>query len=256
MPKERFIAPGTWTCPPTVTYVRVFVVGGGGGGGAGNFAPFVTRNGGGGGGGRVREEHFVPVSGPVPITVGAGGTAGVATFPQPAPNIQHGGQGGTSAFGPLGPGPIPAIPPTTIAAGGGGGGLGGTNPANFQPNMDAPPIGGSGGASGTPLNGRQGFASFGTGGGYYAGGGATQSTQLSPISYSFATGDGFYGGGGANGGAIYGYGARAGQSVFTPPGAYFATSARANFGGGGAGGTSALNGSAGGSGIVIVEYFQ
>jgi len=73
---QLFTSPGTWTKPASATEVRVTVIGGGGGGnpnnqgGAGGFA-LVTG---------------VPVSGPVSVTVGAGGPTGVS--------------GGTSSFGP------------------------------------------------------------------------------------------------------------------------------------------------------------
>lgn len=96
---QIFTAPGTWTCPTTVTQVRVTVIGGGGGGGG-------TSSPGGGNGGYAKA--IVPVSAPVNITVGGGG--------QPFPVISA----GTSSFGPavsctgggVGSGPIPS--PTTV----------------------------------------------------------------------------------------------------------------------------------------------
>jgi hypothetical protein len=61
----------TWTVPSGVTTVRVLVVGAGGGGGA--------DAGGGGGGGQVVDSSTTAVSGEVTISVGAGGTAGLAS---------------------------------------------------------------------------------------------------------------------------------------------------------------------------------
>jgi hypothetical protein len=75
---ELFTAPGTWTKPASCTQVRVTVVGGGGGGGP-------TPNAIPGGVGGVAIAANVPVSGPVAITVGAGGASNST--------------GGTSSFG-------------------------------------------------------------------------------------------------------------------------------------------------------------
>jgi len=79
---ELFATPGpaTWTNPGSVTSVRVTVIGGGGGGGG--------PDGGFGGAGMA----IVPVTGPVNVTVGAGGAAAVA------PSI-IGSPGSTSSFG-------------------------------------------------------------------------------------------------------------------------------------------------------------
>jgi hypothetical protein len=122
--QQTFTSPGTWTCPPTVKSVELLLVGGGGGGSS--PVPFGI-----GGGGGVRS-RVTPVSAPVPVTVGAGGSAGSA--------------GGTSAFGPLGPGPIPSIPPTTVAVGGGGTCAPASLPGSFQSNFSAPIIGGGNGS--------------------------------------------------------------------------------------------------------------
>lgn len=155
---EVFTSPGTWTCPPVVKSVEVWVVGGGGGGW---LNPLVPAAYGGGGGAVVRK--VLPVSGPVPITVGSGGAgaSGGPTF--------SGGTGGISGFGPLGPGPEPLIPATTVAAGGGGGAGG---PGN------APPIGGGGGSGGSQNYG----GAYGYYGGNQAGGGTRSSGQTgSPL---------------------------------------------------------------------------
>jgi hypothetical protein len=95
---QLFTAPGTWTKPASCTQVRVTVVGGGGGGGS-------VGTGGLGGVGIA----MVPVSAPVTITVGAGGSASPATT---------GASGGTSSFGPA------------ISSTGGGGGTSGPSGAN------------------------------------------------------------------------------------------------------------------------------
>ena len=74
---QLFTAPGTWTKPASATQVKVTVVGGGGGG----IAP---PSGSAGDGGVA--VALTPVSGPVTITVGAGGNA-------------PGNPGSTSSFG-------------------------------------------------------------------------------------------------------------------------------------------------------------
>lgn len=132
---QTFTAPGTWSCPPTTKSVEVFLVGGGGGlsrHARNPLAPPTNPYSAGGGGG-VRTV-VVPVSGPVPVTVGAGGTNGVVPAPLPA----QGTAGGSSSFGP-------------VSVGGGAAGY-----------SDAPPDGGGGGSNspGSPT----------AGGGYFNGG--------------------------------------------------------------------------------------
>ena len=256
--EERFLSPGTWTRPPTVSFVEVLVVGGGGGGqGAlNNPVTGLAYRAGGGGGVRVA---WVPVSAPVPVTVGSGGAGG--TYP----STTSGSNGGNSFFGPAGPGPIPAIPSTTIAAGGGAGG--------GQPQTTvSTPIGGSGGG-GSTFGGALGRANWVTSMPNYgtAGSGAGSSNQ-----------------GGVPGLDLYGFGAGGGGSGsegFNLPRLYADVSAHhgggmgcgdvwnynetaqsglANHGGGGGGGTNYTptqiptaprsNGGNGGSGIVIVRY--
>jgi hypothetical protein len=87
---EIFTAPGTWTKPASCTQVRVMVIGGGGG-----TSQFPVPQGGSqtpGGPGGLAYASNIPVTGPVAITVGAGGVG--STGPQ-----QPGGAGGTSSFG-------------------------------------------------------------------------------------------------------------------------------------------------------------
>lgn len=96
---EIFAGPGTWTKPSSCTQVRVTVIGGGGGGG--NFIPSGGIPGKDGGSAGLAVA-IVPVSAPVAITIGSGGSAG--------------GSGGTSSFGPF---------VSATGGGAGGGGIGG-----------------------------------------------------------------------------------------------------------------------------------
>lgn len=279
MTETVFNAPGTWTKPATVTQVEVIVVGGGGGGGFGGApAPLGPQVAGGGGGGGVRTA-IVPVSAPVPVTVGAGGAGGTPTTSAQV--------GGNSAFGPLGPGPIPAIPPTTIAVGGGGGGASYLAPELSLPAV--PSIGGGGGGIGDatfyPV-----FSNAGTAGGRYGYSSATSSintpARISIIGAGGAgdTNIGYLGG---RGKLRYGFGAPStvSISVYAPPyggypartgpttvGIIAATAGGTNTGNGGGAGVNspptatpaplaptipaAQPGAAGGSGVVIVRHWS
>jgi len=137
---QLFTAPGTWTCPPTTTAVKVTLVAGGGGGGGGSG--FGAGGSGGGGGGAI---GYYPVSTPQTVTVGTAGTAG--------PAGGSAGAGGPSSFGSL------------ISATGGGAGLGGPAPAPTKQ-----------GAGGTG----SGQASFtgGTSGTNYGGGSLVQDSGI------------------------------------------------------------------------------
>lgn len=247
--EQEFTAPGTWTCPATTTWVEVIAVGGGGGGG--DFP-----GGGGGGGGGVRRK-WLPVSGPVPVTVGAGGTAAVYAPGTPVVYTDS-TDGGTSAFGPLSP-PVPA---STFQVGGGGGG-GGTGTVPTRPGApavwfggnDAPTYGGGGGALGNGVPGAPGYL----GRGYYGspgplsapfnyGGGARATIEY----LGMGIGYGPFGGGGIPGGApvpsgLRGYANKYG-SGYPNPADPTSVNGRANRGGGGA------HGGDGGSGIVIVRW--
>ena len=84
---QIFTAPGTWTKPSSCTQVNLIVVGGGGGGCSANPAsPVPAGNGG------FAIAYNVPVSSPVAVTVGSGGTGA------PAP-VGSGTSGGSSSFG-------------------------------------------------------------------------------------------------------------------------------------------------------------
>lgn len=111
---QTFTSPGTWTKPPTTTWVEVLVVGGGGGGGGYSPTPPTgSQRGGGGGGGGSVIRRWLPVTGPVPVTVGAGGTRFIYVAPPGTSTAATGG--GTSYFGAVGP----PTPPTTVQATGG-----------------------------------------------------------------------------------------------------------------------------------------
>ena len=135
---SRFTSSGTFTVPAGVRKVRVTCVGGGGGG-AGCTPSGSTYNSsaGGGAGGAAIGIYTVTPGQPVAVTVGAGGTGGVAAN-------GAGTQGGTSSFG--------AFCSAT------GGGFGFWQTATTSP-------GGAGGSAtgGTILNATGGFGGDGVG---------------------------------------------------------------------------------------------
>ena len=254
--EQVFTAPGTWTWPGNVSYVKVTLVGGGGGSSY-SPGPAPTTTHGGGGGGGVRIEESLPVSAPVSITVGAGGSGGVSG-PTPAATA-----GGSSSFGPIsvdGGAYSGAAAPATGGGGGGGPalpnsastgrGLGGAygSPGHTGQYMfeDAPTprshyaAGGGGGAGGSavgvvqvPTDGPENrgivdHQHIGRGvNGYGGGGGCPASTQLTSGTTI----------------ALY--------TVYTD--GVTSTDGRANTG---AGGSAGKTGYDGGSGIVIVEWFE
>lgn len=249
--EQTFTSPGTWTWPGKVTHVEVLLVGGGGGSGSTSAPPRPSQwRAGGGGGGGVRMVYDIPVSAPVPITVGAGGTAG--TFP-----LGSGGAGGDSAFGPI----TPPIPPSTYKVGGGGGGCtDGANPTT--PVSAAPPDGG--GAGGRSLR-----FSTGAAGGSYGMPSYPSVAAPGPSPAPQATNDG--GGAGAltNGTYLfgglgkwgYGFGGNIRNFVQLTGGLHpfyqDATAGAANTGNGaGQAASFSQSGAAGGSGIVIVRWWE
>ncbi len=111
---QVFVTSGVFVIPPTVTRVKVTVIGGGGAGGTHSVFP---SGGGGAGGWAIGWFGGLVPGSSIAVTVGGGGGA------QPTP--QNGQPGGSSGFGPY------------IAASGGQGGGGGT--------VLVPPPGGAGG---------------------------------------------------------------------------------------------------------------
>lgn len=253
----------TWTPPAGVTAVDVLIVAGGGGGG--NH----YGGGGGGGAGGVRYVTNVAVSGPVTVTVGAGGIG--------ATDLQMGGDGGSSAFGAL----------TAIGGGGGGawdgngrpggsgGGGSGHGDGQSPRNTGQPGAGtaGQGFAGGTGYASTLGFAQQGAGGGG-AGGAAPNAPGDTAganrgghgLNYADLFGttlgvNGWVGGGGGASGSDAGTGSGPGGNGGGGAGFRYTASAPAqpgavNSGGGGGGGEydARANGGAGGSGVVALRY--
>jgi hypothetical protein len=242
---QAFITPGTttWTVPTGVQNVAVLVVGGGGGGGN-------TSGGGGGGGGVVYVPQYqVGLSATITVQVGAGGAAntvgGSSAF---GGAFAYGGGAGGSAtdksFGTAG-GPL------TGASGGGGGAtstaIGTPAPGGSQgcaggyaPVVSPYPSGGGGGAGGPGQNASGNICGNGGTGTYH------------PLFNAYGSPLGYFGGGGGgyyqNGGNVAGVGGAGGGGNGNGPGV-------ANTGGGG-GGSNVSTNIAGGSGIVIVKWYQ
>ena len=271
---HTFTGPGTFTVTslasaPEQNTVSYLVVAGGGGGSASHGA------GGGGGGFREYKAPTTPyTASPLdgnpcgtaitvtatayPITVGAGGAAG------PESSGITGGQGGTSTFSTVssaggGGGANYSCAGTSGGSGGGGkspagagntppvtppqGNNGGTGPG-AGPNYG---VGGGGGATEVGPNAPGGSAS-GRGGA-----GATTSISGSSLSYSGGGGSGTFTGGTAGAGSPCGTGGAAGSPGGNNPGAAGTINR-----GGGSGGrsyqTTGGDGTAGGSGVVVIRY--
>lgn len=216
--QQEFLAPGTWTCPPTTTRVELFMVGGGGGGI--------------GGGGGVRVAN-VAVDGPQPVTIGAGGPG---TSPSGAQ------AGGTTTFGP-GPAPLASV---------GGGGVPGT----------AAPTDGGGAGEGNHPGGSYGYP--GAGAASYNSGASPGAAFLAPGVGMFVTPSPVtfvmpalgYNGFGQGGGETFGrgYGTNRLTFVFPVPATYY--DGKANTGGGGSSGAPSGTTASGGSGYLIVRWFE
>lgn len=254
--EQTFTSPGTWTCPSTTTWVEVIAVGGGGGGGMSVPTPSPipgTKAAGGGGGGGAVLRQWLSVSGPVPVTVGAGGDGAKVT--PTASGVQA---GGASAFGPL----APPVPPATFIAGGGGG-SGTVQPPTFP----APLLPFAGSVPAPTTNGGGGVGAYlGTSPSTFGGGGVRSQYAGYGTSAHTSLGRGKYGFGGQHGSTpqvntivqsprtpqtiseYFGFGVMA---PYSPTG-----NAVANQGGGGGGAWSPIsqNGGNGGSGIVIVRW--
>jgi PKD repeat protein len=241
-----------WTAPPTANSIEYLVVAGGGGGTCG----------GGGAGGYLSNATFNVTNGTIyNITVGSGGSGGVAT-------AVSGGNGTNSSFHNI------------TAIGGGGGGRQESGPIDGS-NYGMP--GGSGGGAGasgsTNLSGGSGVSGQGYYGGattqvgapYPAGGGGGASQQGGGGTvigggyggngtYNNITFIGMYyaGGGGGDGSSVgagvggtggLGGGGNGGDNTVG------GTAGINGTGGGGGGAAGAQTGGAGGSGIVVIKYY-
>ena len=279
---HTFTGPGTFcvsaTGNPSGSNTADYMVVAGGGGS-------VAISGGGGGAGGFRESPgaasgcysvsprgaapavAIPISSGTayPITIGAGGTTGSAgtivatpgassifstitsagggesseTNWGTIPACSSGGSGGGSRHRGSGPGGIGNTPPVSPAQGmdGGGGGPGNINYAGD----------GGGGGTANGLNGSwSGCGSIGGVGGV----GATTSITAAPVAYAGGGGGGGLhisgGGAGGTGGGGNGGGGTGGKGI----------AGSANTGGGAGGGSYGplAEGSAGGSGVVVIRY--
>lgn len=156
---QTFASSGNFIVPPNVTTVEVEVWGGGGGGGSGT-GPTTGGSGGAGGGYCLKRVSGLVPGASISVTVGAGGTAGVAS---------DGGAGGTSSFGTYcsatgGEGGKSSVAGTNEGAYGGVGIGGDLNlrGQTSEPNID---LAGSAGGMGA-RGGSGGFAGVANGGGF------------------------------------------------------------------------------------------
>jgi len=293
---HTFTSPGTFCITGgggALAKLDYLVVAGGGGG---------ANNSGGGGGGGFRESKCSTVSGcwtasplasgtslgpfspgGIPVTVGAGGAAGI--YPSPA---LYGSRGSNSIFSSItstgGGGGSQYGNPTTNANAPGGSGGGGNVFGG------APPCGTAGGTGNTPSvspsqgnpggpGGKDNGPSYPSAGGGGAGGvggagglnsvpntqpggpggaGVTTSITSSPLGFSGGGGGGVWGNN-AGGSAGPNGGGAAGNAP-SRPGTYVGENGTANRGGGGGGSSSPDENNyvspagTGGSGIVIIRY--
>lgn len=224
----------TWTAPPLTTSIEYLVVGGGGGGGG----AFDTGSAGGGGAGLVLSGTIsVTPNSTYNIYVGSGGAGGIGNR-DGSPNETPGSSGENSFFN------------TIIATGGSGG----------YASRSAPGGGGVGGAiadSGT-LTGGGGGNGGGSGGTINSAGGGGGNGSVGGTSVNNTPG---VGGNGItssiSGNAVtYGVGADGGRDNTNVNGA----NGTVNSGNGGVGASSVSvdnsTGGNGGSGIVIIKYYQ
>jgi hypothetical protein len=175
---QVFTTNGTFLVPTNVTRIKVELWGGGGGGGKGNNSSY---NGGGGGAGGYAFNVFNVIPGAnCPVTVGVGGTNGVAGTFSSFRNLvsASGGGAGTNA----------------LSNANGGGGIGGTTTNSIIS------FAGSAGAWGGSFGGGNGASDFGSFGGTGGLGGVSPNGTASGA------------GGNANGPGAGGGGSSAGQN--------------------------------------------
>jgi hypothetical protein len=245
---------------------NIYLFGGGGGGSGSNISGNNRAAGGGGGGGGCVVFTNQKLVGPVPYTIGAGGTAGAAGTGA----LRTAGTGGTTTWGILGSATggtggsslATGTPTSTGGVGGTGTGTGGFVFAGGSggvgsitttgENTGSGGGGGAGGPNGVGGNGGNGITAFGTAGGGGGGGngggtnggnatvgplstgaGGNNSLGLGGGASRSSTGNGNTGinGGGGGGGAGGGF-------RFGGPGGYGSDILGVRGGGGGSGGNS------------------
>lgn len=220
---QTFNSDGTYTLPQAaVSSVDICVIAGGGGA--------MGQSGGGGGAGGIRQISSVPISGPVAITVGAGGQGGLTSGNT---------KGGDSIFNP-------------------GGSEGST--------MYTATGGGKAGRNATDSGGQGGSGGGGSGGPGGPGAGSQGQGNVPPFSPpqgnpGTATPQGRGGGGGAGGAASGTSGGPSVEPTLFPgapkcqggPGGASGSSGVANSGQGGDGHSTGTSGGNGGSGVVRVK---
>jgi hypothetical protein len=262
---QTFAASGNFTVPASalMTIIEAWGAGGGGGGGTGNTLSGASRSGGGGGGGGSYNTTTILTSSlgiagaTVPVTIGAGGTAGTGGTTAAGTN---GGIGGATclstttacagtmflqAFGGGGG----AGTGTAGNGGGGGGGVlsagsvaatitGGTggNPLGSAANTLNSGAGGAGGATSTAAAVDGGSSSWGGGGG-----GASTTTGVANSGNGGGSSQGGAGGGGGASTPITTFTLRSGGAGGHVPGL--------SAGGGAGGATTGAAGTAGAAGV-------
>lgn len=116
---QIFTASGTFTPPAGVSYYVVDAIAGGAGGGQGGITG--TSSGGGGGARAIRIIPASQVTGPVTVTVGAGGTGATGTGSTGGNGIAGGNSSFGSFFTVYGGGPGAGANTSNLLGGGGGG---------------------------------------------------------------------------------------------------------------------------------------
>lgn len=183
---EVFTSSGTFVVPSNVWTIIVEAWGGGGGGGAGNSSSSLTGGGGGGAGGYAKVFYDVVPNASYTVTVGLGGSAGIAGGSTAFAGITlaTGGAAGSTDITPVTPGGAGgsgSVTSSTASAikggtgrygtvdGGGDGGSAGCGGAGGLGNLSGTATGGSAGI--TPGGGGGGGDFTGTLSGYAGGNG-------------------------------------------------------------------------------------